>query len=309
MGYVSCHMPPEVFAFYQPAVRAQLIKDFGIDLTTNSEVCDWLDEMERNQTPSAEAAENELLFQHERKSKLDIAETLRLTMQHYLMADEESRARCILESNLSTPTFVQFFEFALSQQGNPRIESWSKLARKMPKRERPSSVGPRCPPRQEMCKVDLVREDLGNGQVGYYEGPRDKRRLVRLEANNAVYYYAGPRDEERLVRIVAVAGKVVEHYEGPPGEESRVRIVKLADKRIEHYQGPRGEERKVRVASLVDKTIEYYEGRQGEERMVRVEFPNGNVQYFEGPEGSKKANVKRLGTPDDDFLPLVEEMD
>jgi len=309
MGYMSCYMNPEVFAFYQPAVLAQLNLDFGIDMTTDSEVCDWLDGMEREQTPSASVVSGSQL-DNEREAKLQIAETLRITMRQYLMNDEEFDGSCLLKRNLSKTTFVQFFEFALSRRGNPPIESWSKLVRKY-----------------DLYKLtDIVREDRGNGrvhffegkkggrlvrmdingQVYHYEGPRGEEKLVRLKNNEANYYYEGPRGQERVVRITALKNKGVEYYEGPRGEEHRVSIVKYVEGIIEYYEGPRGAERKVRVSRRKDAAMEYYEGRQGEERMVRVEYPGGSVEYFDGPSGKeRKLSMKAPASP----LPMVEPMD
>ena len=129
MGYISCTLGNDVFRFYQPAVRAQLQRDFELDLTSDIEVCAWLDDLEQERAPANQPHASMTPAEH--GAKLRVASRLRATMQQYLMSDKDAGTRCILKPQLPEPSFVQFLNFALASEGNSSVESWAGL-RTMP---------------------------------------------------------------------------------------------------------------------------------------------------------------------------------
>ena len=81
-----------------------------------------------------------------------------------------------------------------------------------------------------------------NGELVFYEGPRDQKRKVRKEfPSGHVKLYEGSKGEERVVQVT-FPDKQVAFYEGPRGEEHMVRF-KYTDGHERLFTGPKGQER------------------------------------------------------------------
>ena len=62
----------------------------------------------------------------------------------------------------------------------------------------------------------------------------------------------------------------------------------MAKRQLGHVRGSENRERKVTFVRASDGAVFFYTGDVYLERLVRVEFPNGQVQHFEGPQGNER---------------------
>jgi len=140
-----------------------------------------------------------------------------------------------------------------------------------------------------------------NGQVAYFKGDGDNKRIVCKTWNGKTQYFIGKKDQEVQVKATFPDGHVnhfrgergneykikevlpcgtIYYYEGEKGEEHLIKKVFL-DTHTEYYQGKRGDEHNVEILYPCGK-IHHYEGERGEERLVKAKFSNGEIQEFEG---------------------------
>ena len=188
-----------------------------------------------------------------------------------------------------------------------------------------------------------VRIEKTYGKKAFYEGEKGAERLVRTEDRNGVQEFF---ENDYLVRIEFPNG-VQEFFEGTGWEQLMVRK-EFPDGRKEFYEGKKGAERKEEYVFLSEPfppnpipnlmhcgilrkwnrfdvnryfesvqrgetgkgtewvvrvefpngELEFYEGGKGAERKVRVEFPDGSKQFYQGKKGAER--VVRTENAEDD---------
>lgn len=122
MGYVSCKMGEAVFRHYQPALLQVLTQEFGVGKITERDMCDWLDQFEHR----AHSYDDDAL----EEAKIIVSRNLLAQMRFYVTpssTDGPSDQRCILETKLRKPTFLQMLYFSLTRAGAPQQEGWARV--------------------------------------------------------------------------------------------------------------------------------------------------------------------------------------
>ena len=127
MGYMSCVMGKDVFGRYHPAMRAQLVTDFGIDTVSEGDVCDWLEQVGGGAGAGAGAGAGGGGSQDAalEDAKQNISSWLLRSMHNYITnirVEPSDGDRCIIIRNGTTPSFQQMLDFSLLKVGEDQVE-------------------------------------------------------------------------------------------------------------------------------------------------------------------------------------------
>lgn len=173
---------------------------------------------------------------------------------------------------------------------------------------------------KDLCNFSLCCTNLSREEDVFEEvhGENVLKRVVRR--NGVKEFYEGPRGRERLYRVnftffqccfqcykTKKVFVVEEEYEGDRGQEAlRERCLArvswpygspLGDLHYEFYRGPRGEEAKWKATGRNGCSVYFYEGGKGQEALRREEDSYGQSSniFYEGPPG-KEVKYKEILT-------------
>ena len=112
-------------------------------------------------------------------------------------------------------------------------------------------------------------------------------RLVRRELpDGTIQYFEGESGSERLVLVYFPEIMLLQTFEGERYEEHLVHSRNFQSGERRFYAGERNRERVVRIVFPSD-IVQNFEGDPGDERLVRVTYPDGRVENYRGDSGEE----------------------